>query len=118
MGLLDLVDVAVNVQQSRRIGQTREQLARMEQGMLQEAERRQFIESLRNVVFTVGQNIRALEQRVEANAAAALRDGQGAHTTLAGMASRRRSSPNSPTKNMCSRCARSSMRSRNDHGAR
>jgi hypothetical protein len=66
MGLLDLIDVAVNVQQSRRIGQTREQLARMEQGMLQEAERRQFIESLRNTVFTVGQNIRALEQRVEA----------------------------------------------------
>jgi hypothetical protein len=64
--MLDLVDVAVNVQQSRRIGQTREQLARMEQGMLQEAERRQFIESLRNIVFTVGQNIRALEQRVEA----------------------------------------------------
>jgi uncharacterized protein HemX len=64
--MLDLVDVAVNVQQSRRIGQTREQLARMEQGMLQEAERRQFIELLRNIVFTVGQNIRALEQRVEA----------------------------------------------------
>ena len=66
MGLLDLVDVAVNVQQSRRIGQARDQLTRMEQGMLQEAERRQFIESLRNIVFTVGQNIRALEQRVEA----------------------------------------------------
>ncbi len=30
MGLLDLVDVAINVQQSRRIGQTREQLVRME----------------------------------------------------------------------------------------
>ena len=72
MGLLDLVDLALNVQQSNQLRKTHDQLQQLQLRTLHEGERREYeaehrhyIESLRQVIFTIGQNLRTLDQHVE-----------------------------------------------------
>jgi len=65
MGLLDLVDLAINVNQSTQLHQTREQIKRLEMGSYQESMRKQVLEGLRNFVFTIGQNLKSFDQYIE-----------------------------------------------------
>lgn len=65
MGVLDLVGFAVDMHQSAQIHNARQSLQRIEAGAMQEAARKQVLEVLRNFVFTIGQNLRALEQYTE-----------------------------------------------------
>lgn len=64
-GWLDLIGIGIDVAQSHQIYKAREELAQIQAGAQEEAMRKLVLELMRNFVFEIAQDIKALEDRMQ-----------------------------------------------------
>lgn len=64
-GWLDLIGIGIDVAQSHQIYKAREQLAQIQTGAQEEAMRKLVLEVMRNFVFEIAQDIKALEEKMQ-----------------------------------------------------
>lgn len=64
-GWLDLIGIGIDIAQSNQIYKAREQLNQLQSGAQEEAVRKFILETMRNFIFEIAQDIKALEERMD-----------------------------------------------------